>query len=209
MNSRSSQFRLFLLCFLSSLFSIVSVPKAHAEELPGRYLCDESRITAQYEANGESFPFIRFQTNYFEASGWDPLKRCKQVAYKLEINRQAETLNYLVPGVHVKNRLPVICASAQKTSTVINCGDSAVLMTLQNSNLYEDAIQRLVAINTGSSQDPYVSAATIERTNNGNGVLVVNVERFIDFAQSYAIERGEMRRQDSCVNRGRTGICLD
>jgi len=80
----------------------------------GGFVCDTSTgepVTVYQNPQGFREPWIRWNSNFFSSSGYDPLTRCKQVSQRLENYNRNRQLNYVTVGV--VNNQKVICTSSR------------------------------------------------------------------------------------------------
>jgi serine protease Do len=93
----------------------------------GGFLCDTSTggpVTVYQNAQGLREPWIRWSSNFFSRSGYDPLTRCQQVTQRLEIYRRNKQLNYVTVGI--VNNQKAIC-----TTSRINGACEGLIYTLR------------------------------------------------------------------------------
>lgn len=88
----------------------------------------------------ETLPIIRWQSQYFSASGYNNLTRCQQVSQRFQTHYDRNQLNYITAGV--VNNLTVICATKQKGS----CNSDNVLFTLEPDQDATETLQQLFDI---------------------------------------------------------------
>jgi hypothetical protein len=87
------------------------------------------------------------------SSGWSPEARCGQVSTKFDSNIKSGNFKYIVSG-QAPNGLPVLCASANKSTGRISCEDSKILMTLRSGDSPESVLAKLNAVNDGRNPEP-------------------------------------------------------
>ena len=78
------------------------------------FLCDTSTgepVTVYQNPQGFREPWIRWNSNFFSGSGYDPLTRCKQVTQRLENYSRNRQLNYVTVGI--VNNQKAICTSSR------------------------------------------------------------------------------------------------
>lgn len=204
MNFKFNNIQKFITLVTGLVTTITMSQPIQAQQIPGKYVCGtsgENPATIYKAPNGGELVFISWQSTYFEASGWGNQKRCEQVTDKLEQNRKANNLSYIVPGRF--NGYPVVCASRIKTNKVTNCSDSSVLFTLKSLNDYNSAIEELLAINTGASQDPTVQSPVLE---TGEDYFIMDVSKMIIFLEK---PNPPVIPAQPCTNTGRVGLCVD
>lgn len=80
----------------------------------GGFLCDTSTgapMTVYQNAQGFREPWIRWSSNFFSRSGYDPLTRCQLVTQRLENYRRNKQLNYVTVGI--VNNQKAICTTSR------------------------------------------------------------------------------------------------
>lgn len=80
----------------------------------GSFLCDTSTgepVTVYQNPEGFREPWIRWNSNFFSSSGYDPLTRCQQVSQRLETYSRNRQLNYVTVGT--VNNQRAICTSSR------------------------------------------------------------------------------------------------
>lgn len=100
------------------ILSNISMSRASSQSQPnlgqGGFVCDTSTgepVTVYQNAQGFREPWIRWNSNFFSSSGYDPLTRCQQVTQRLENYKRNRQLNYVTVGV--VNNQKVICTSSR------------------------------------------------------------------------------------------------
>ena len=100
------------------ILSNVSISRASSQSQPnlgqGGFVCDTSTgepVTVYQNPQGFREPWIRWNSNFFSSSGYDPLTRCQQVSQRLENYNRNRQLNYVTVGV--VNNQKVICTSSR------------------------------------------------------------------------------------------------
>lgn len=116
---------------------------------------------------------IIWSSDYFEQSGWNPPARCEQVSRKFQQNQESRKLNYIVSGRF--NGYPVLCASRQVYAEVVNCSDSAVLMTLRPGDNSQEFINKIAELNTDRSVSPIRHSADILQSVRGSNLKAIDV----------------------------------
>jgi Circadian oscillating protein COP23 len=99
---------------LSSL--TVDAQPSHALPRPGEsgFWCNTSTgtpVTVYQNRQGAIEPWIEWASDYFSASGYDPITRCQLVSQRLEIYRRNRQLKYIAVGQ--MNGQNVICTASQ------------------------------------------------------------------------------------------------
>ena len=100
------------------ILSNISISRASSQSQPnlgqGGFVCDTSTgepVTVYENPQGFREPWIRWNSNFFSSSGYDPLTRCQQVSQRLENYNRNRQLNYVTVGV--VNNQKVICTSSR------------------------------------------------------------------------------------------------
>ena len=100
------------------ILSNISISRASSQSQPnlgqGGFVCDTSTgepVTVYQNPQGFREPWIRWNSNFFSSSGYDPLTRCQQVSQRLENYNRNRQLNYVTVGV--VNNQKVICTSSR------------------------------------------------------------------------------------------------
>lgn len=100
------------------ILSNISISRASSQSQPnlgqGGFVCDTSTgepVTVYQNPQGFREPWIRWNSNFFSSSGYDPLTRCQQVSQRLENYKRNRQLNYVTVGV--VNNQKVICTSSR------------------------------------------------------------------------------------------------
>ncbi|MDJ1181603.1 COP23 domain-containing protein [Roseofilum casamattae] len=123
---------------LTGLGAVISQP-SYAQTV--RFSCVMSAglptTIATNTINGNSIAVVRWYSEYFAASGYDPVTRCQQVSGRFQSARDSGRLDYITAGI--VNGLPVVCA----TTAGGRCNGSNVLFTLKPGQNAADRLQRL------------------------------------------------------------------
>ena len=100
------------------ILSNISISRASSKSQPnlgqGGFVCDTSTgepVTVYQNPQGFREPWIRWNSNFFSSSGYDPLTRCQQVSQRLENYNRNRQLNYVTVGV--VNNQKVICTTSR------------------------------------------------------------------------------------------------
>ncbi|NER36625.1 MAG: hypothetical protein F6J93_22010 [Oscillatoria sp. SIO1A7] len=72
--------------------------------------------TRYQNSTGKAEVWIRWQSEFFAAGGYDPLTRCQEVSDRLETYRRNDRLNYI--GIGRMNGQNIICAQASPQNCV-------------------------------------------------------------------------------------------
>jgi len=100
------------------ILSNISIQRGYSQSRsnlgPGGFVCDTSSgepMTVYQNPQGFREPWIRWNSNFFSGSGYDPLTRCKQVTQRLENYSRNQQLNYVTVGM--VNNQKAICTSSR------------------------------------------------------------------------------------------------
>jgi hypothetical protein len=123
---------------LSGIGTLVSSP-SYASDI--RFSCETNgglpTTVARNVVTGASLPVVKWYSEYFSASGYDPVTRCQQVSGRFQTARNSGALNYITAGI--VNGLPVVCA----TSAGGSCNQGNVLFTLKPGTDAASTLQRI------------------------------------------------------------------
>jgi len=78
------------------------------------FVCDTSTgepVTVYQNPQGFREPWIRWNSNFFSSSGYDPLTRCQQVTQRLDNYNRNRQLNYVTVGI--VNNQRAICTTSR------------------------------------------------------------------------------------------------
>lgn len=109
---------------------------------------------------------IRWVSDYFEASGYDPQTRCELVSQRFQNFKEDGTLQYLTTGR--MNRQPVVCVSPTSGG---EC--AGLLFTLKPTSNPNQTLQDLMAVRSGATSIPL---------NETGARLYINLEEYIQEA---------------------------
>ncbi|BAT56120.1 hypothetical protein NOS3756_51220 [Nostoc sp. NIES-3756] len=110
----------------SSLGAVFSTPSYAQYPANGPFSCDTSNLTTVVGARKSVV--MRWRTNEFSGSGYNPLQRCLEVSNRFNSFYNSGQLEYLTAGY--VNGKPVVCA----TSSGGSCNSANVLFTLNSRN---------------------------------------------------------------------------
>lgn len=136
---KTSIFSALTLSFAVALGTIgLSAPPSLSQPGPGErgFWCDTSSglpTTTYKNSQGGYEPWIRWVSNYFIGSGYDPVTRCREVSARLETYRRNQQLKFITVGY--MNRQPVICTASQ-----VNGRCEGLIFTLKPG---QDAVRTL------------------------------------------------------------------
>ena len=106
------QLRVTALAIASCLTAIVPSGLVQAQTQRG-FKCDTSSnipTTVYHNAQGGQEPWIKWVSDHFAGSEWNPLFRCKTVSQRLEEYRRNGQLKYVTLGM--QNNQQVICVAS-------------------------------------------------------------------------------------------------
>lgn len=166
-----------LAALVVALGSVVMTDQSsQAQRGRARFYCGTDAgkpATIAEHPNRGNITLIVWSSPYFLNSGWNPQRRCEQVSRKFQQNQESRNLNYIVSGRF--NDYPVLCASRQVYSQVINCNDSAVLMTLRRGDDSQEFIQQIADVNADRSANPLQHSAEILQSRRGSNLQAIDV----------------------------------
>jgi hypothetical protein len=114
-------------------------------------------------ADGRSVPVIRWTSNAFDAAGWSPERRCKDVSVRFENYNRQGRLKFITTGR--MNDLPVIC-----TTSSVGGGCDGLLYTLKPGQNATTTLRNLLDVRV-KARGPL---------NETNGRLYVSINELID-----------------------------
>lgn len=104
-----------------ALPSLAQIPNSTQNPVPptsqtiqSGFRCDTNGdvpTTIYQSSQGNPEPWIRWVSDHFSDSGWDPNARCKEVSARLETYRQNKKLRYVTLGT--VNNQSVICVASK------------------------------------------------------------------------------------------------
>jgi hypothetical protein len=120
----------------------------------GQFFCsqdaDGTPITAFSHAVRGDVVIIRWASEYFKESGFDPLRRCKDVSSQFQKYRDLSKLQYITTGR--KNGVDIICVAEADQSPCVNDPDQGQLWTLKPGSNPNEVIAALKALRSGSGK---------------------------------------------------------
>ncbi|MCF2146299.1 COP23 domain-containing protein [Desmonostoc muscorum LEGE 12446] len=138
---------------LSGLGAVFNTPSYAAGTI--QFSCDTSSqlpaTRATNTATGASLSVIRWYSEYFTGSGYDPMTRCQQVSARFQQAHNTGSLDYITAGI--VNGMPVICAASPGGS----CNASNLLFTLKRGVNAAETLQRLFDVRDGAGPALYES----------------------------------------------------
>jgi len=134
---------------------------SNAQPAPSQsgFWCDTSSgtpSTLYRNLQGGVEPWIRWTSNTFAASGWDPLTRCQEVSARLETYRRQKRLNYITIGR--MNNLNVICTASQ-----VNGRCEGLIYTLKPGQDPIQTLNNFLAWREGQAGTPSLYESTGQR----------------------------------------------
>ncbi|NEO97919.1 MAG: hypothetical protein F6K58_04260 [Symploca sp. SIO2E9] len=137
----------------------------------GGFFCDTSSgipETRYQSSSGSSEVWIRWNSNFFSTSGYDPLSRCQAVSGRLENYRRNGKLNYM--GVGEMNGQSIICTAIKPG----NC--LGLVYTLKPQQNPVETLQQFMQHRVG-----IVGAAPLYESEDGEEETpFVDVRPFLD-----------------------------
>jgi hypothetical protein len=135
---------------------------------------------------------IRWVSDYFEASGYDPQTRCELVSQRFQNFKENDTLQYLTTGR--MNRQSVVCVSPT------NGGECAgLLFTLKPTSNPNQTLQDLMAVRSGATSTPL---------NETGARLYINLEDYIQEAAAQSTTDLESVEEVQSTEEGQSGSAL-
>jgi len=146
---------------------------ATKSETETRFICRQGydnvlqqRLPTTYAFTaGQKRAIIRWSTQFFSGSGWDPQSRCEEVSPRFQAAYENGTLNFITNGTW--NNQPVICAALQDQGT---CAD--LLLTLRPTDDGLELARELGKILNGTATGPL--------THDSDGEPQIYIEVDID-----------------------------
>lgn len=132
------------------------------------FRCDTSSgvpITLYQNTQGGIEPWIRWTSNAFSGSGYDPLTRCQHVSARLETYRRNKQLKYLTVGI--MNRQRVIC-----TASRVNGRCEGLIYTLKRRQDAVKTLNNLLAWREGQAATPSL--------NESGQIPYIDVRPYLD-----------------------------
>jgi hypothetical protein len=147
---------------IAALSTITVSGVSKAQPAPGQtgFFCqvDSSNIptTVYQNRQGGQEPWIRWNSQHFSDSGYDPLTRCRAVSGRLENFRRARQLRYITVGR--MNNQNVIC-----TASEVNGRCAGLIYTLKPKQDPIRTLYQLLAWREGQAGTPSLFESTGER----------------------------------------------
>ena len=176
---------------LALFVSTIQISDARAGAAARGFVCGVSNgspTTNAVKADGAQVPVIRWTSTTFEASGWNPQRRCQEVSGRFDTYLKQGRLAFITTGRI--NGLPVICTAASNggpcdgllytlkpgqnaTATLRDLYEIRVKargpLNETTSRLYV-SLDELIKTAEGNSDDAYAPAQTVS-TSQSNDVL--------------------------------------
>jgi hypothetical protein len=119
------------------------------------FSCDNSgslpTTVAMNRETGNKLSIVRWYSEYFTGSGYDPITRCQEVTARFQRSYNDGSLNYMTAGI--VNGMPVICAAQSGGS----CNRGNLLFTLKRGVNAAETLQRLFDVRDLSAGPLYES----------------------------------------------------
>ncbi len=125
------------------------------------------RPTTLVSTPGGVLPIVRWVSDYFNPSGYDPGTRCQEVSNRFDLFYRQGRLNYVTTGI--VNRLPVVCVASEMGGPC-----TGVLFTLKPNEDASRVIQQLFDVRAGASGSLYESESR----------QYIDVNRYINYVKS-------------------------
>ncbi|MBD2180223.1 hypothetical protein H6G03_03685 [Planktothrix sp. FACHB-1375] len=129
----------------------IGTPPSPAQNAAARgFFCDTSSgtpVTIYQNAQGTQEPWIRWVSNAFASSGYNPQTRCQEVSGRLETYRRNKQLKYITVGV--MNGQRVVCTASQVNGRCEN-----LIFTLKSNQDAVRTLNNLLAWREGQAGAP-------------------------------------------------------
>jgi hypothetical protein len=147
---------------------------ATKSETETRFICRQGydnvlqqRLPTTYAFTaGEKRAIIRWSTQYFTGSGWDPQTRCEEVSPRFQAAYENGSLNMITNGM--MNNQPVICTTWQDGGSCVD-----LLITLRDTDNGSQLVRELGQILNGRATGPLV------HNSDAPVYIEVDIEQFI------------------------------
>jgi hypothetical protein len=135
-----------------------------------RFLCgfsDEANLYTTYAQTPRgNIPVIRWNSYYFEGSGYTPERRCQEVSSRFQNLHSQNMLSSITAGY--LNGQPVICAGSRG-----GCTSGNLLFTLKSGSDSASVLQQLFDVRAGASATP------LYQSSNGSGVPTIDMNQYL------------------------------
>ena len=132
----------------------IGTQQSQAQNAQARgFYCDTSGgvpVTIYQNAQGAREPWIRWVSNAFASSGFDPQTRCREVSARLETYRRNRQLKYITVGM--MNGQRVVCTASQ-----VNGRCEGLIFTLKRGQDPIRTLNNLLAWREGQAGAPSLS----------------------------------------------------
>jgi hypothetical protein len=145
----NSSLSIVTLGLLTALGTIVGTAQPGRSQATG-FSCDQSSgvpVTVYQNRQGGQEPWIKWVSNAFSDSGYNPVTRCREVSGRLETYRANKQLKYLTVGM--MNRQPVVC-----TASRVNGRCEGLVFTLKPNQDAVRTLNNLLAWREGQAATP-------------------------------------------------------
>lgn len=122
-----------------------------------------------------SIPLIRFISNYFSESGWNPQRRCDEIASRFQTYNSQGTLKYFTTGQ--KNGYPALCVVKEQ-----NGGCLDLLITLKKGDDPNAPLRQLLELRDRGNSGPLIQAVQSVSQYDRQGTLYIDIEKFLQTA---------------------------
>ncbi|MEA5621196.1 COP23 domain-containing protein [Cronbergia sp. UHCC 0137] len=135
-----------------ALGTTVSLHQPSYAQTRGFY-CDRSTgvpVTVYQNSQGTTEPWIKWTSNHFRYSGYDPVTRCQEVSGRLETYRRNKQLKLITVGK--MNGQNVVCTASQ-----VNGRCEGLIFTLKRGQDAVKTLTNLLAWREGQAGTPSLS----------------------------------------------------
>jgi hypothetical protein len=139
-----SLFTKLLIAYLTITNTVkLNIAQAQAQVSKNVYSCINNKglPTTVVDTNRGRIELIVWQSNYFRASGWNPQKRCQEVALRFQKFSDNSTLKYVTTGTI--NNQKVICIGKNFPGGSFDCLSDGLLITLEPNDNPDEVLKNL------------------------------------------------------------------
>ena len=115
---------------------------------------------------GQKQAIIRWSTEYFTKSGWEPQSRCEEVTPRFQKAYENGSLNFITNGT--MNNQPVICTASQDDGPCVD-----LLMTLRDTDDGPQLVRELGEILSGTATGP------MQHNSDAQVYIQLDIDEFI------------------------------
>lgn len=174
--------KLFASAFVISTvtIAITFIGSSSASAGTTTFVCGTSKgvPTTMAKTPRGNVPVIRWNSDYFNNSGWTPQKRCQEVSKKFQTFYQNGTLKYLTTADF--NGQSAVCV-AERENGSCNPNGSGILFTLKPGSNPGETLQQLLSVRVHAAgplnessprvyinMNQFLETAPVEGTTSGN-----------------------------------------